>query len=143
MTRMLLTRAAFDRVQPQLGALQDRLEWILMERHGSLDYRGRTVAPRDAGAECAWVSHDLFTDGLVPRFSDVLREQDGLAWVQSAGAGFDHPMFAMLAGMGVRLTTNHGQAVGMAEYVLWGVLDHFQGGRMLELPAARRRSTRM
>jgi len=28
----------------------------------------------------------------------------------------------------VTLTTSHGQAVGMADYVLWGVLDHFQRG---------------
>jgi phosphoglycerate dehydrogenase-like enzyme len=48
--------------------------------------------------------------------------------VQSATAGFDHPMFGQLVSKGVSLTTSHGQAVGMADYVLAGVLDHFQRG---------------
>src|SRR5258708_38894289 len=39
---------------------------------------------------------------------------------------------------GARLTTSHGQAVGMADYVLAGVLDHFQRGP--ERRAAQARS---
>src|SRR6185436_10591794 len=53
-------------------------------------------------------------------------QSSDLKWVQSAGAGVDHPMFVKLAEKGVRLTTNHSQAVGMAEYVVGGVLSHFQ-----------------
>ena len=35
---------------------------------------------------------------------------------------------AQLVSRGVRLTTSHGQAVGMSDYVMAGVLDHFQRG---------------
>jgi len=37
-------------------------------------------------------------------------------------------VFGTFVRRGVRLTTSHGQALGMAEYVLAGVLDHFQHG---------------
>jgi len=48
--------------------------------------------------------------------------------VQSSAAGFENTMFAQLVGKGARLTNNHSQAVGMSEYVLWGVLDYLQRG---------------
>src|SRR5580704_11679889 len=56
----------------------------------------------------------------------ALLNAPALQWVQSAAAGFDHPIFAQLVNKGVRLSTSHGQAVGIADYVLAGVLDHFQ-----------------
>jgi hypothetical protein len=48
--------------------------------------------------------------------------------VQSGAAGFDNPVFGAIVQKGARLTTSHGQAVGMADYVLWGVLDYLQRG---------------
>jgi phosphoglycerate dehydrogenase-like enzyme len=48
--------------------------------------------------------------------------------VQSAAAGFDNQIFRQIVANGARLSISHGQAVGIADYVLWGVLDHFQNG---------------
>jgi glyoxylate/hydroxypyruvate reductase len=51
-----------------------------------------------------------------------------LRWVQLSGAGIDDPGFAQLFAAGVRITTHHNHAASIADYVLWGVLDHFQRG---------------
>src|SRR5690606_21490530 len=59
----------------------------------------------------------------------LVGELQSLRWVQSEGAGYDHPVFATLAERGTILTNNHSQSIGIAEYVLWGVLEHFQCAR--------------
>jgi phosphoglycerate dehydrogenase-like enzyme len=58
----------------------------------------------------------------------ALLKSPSLKWMQSGAAGFDNPVFAQIVAKGTRLTTNHSQSVGMAEYVLATVLDHFQRG---------------
>jgi phosphoglycerate dehydrogenase-like enzyme len=58
----------------------------------------------------------------------ALLKAPSLRWLQSGAAGFDNPVFAQIVAKGARLTTNHSQSVGMAEYVLATVLDHFQRG---------------
>ena len=50
-----------------------------------------------------------------------------MRWFQSPGAGTDHPVFALLAERGVRITTAHVNSIPIAEYVLRAVLDHLQG----------------
>ena len=59
--------------------------------------------------------------------------------MQSSAAGYDSPVFGMIVSKGAQLTTNHSQAIGMSEYVLATVLDHFQRGpeRRIEQAAAR------
>ncbi len=67
-----------------------------------------------------------------------------LIWMQSGAAGYDHPIFRQVVEKGARLATSHGQAVGMAEYVVAGVLDYFQGGperRAAQASGAWRRLT--
>ena len=44
------------------------------------------------------------------------------------GGRFDHPIFGQIVAKGARLTTDRSQAVGISEYVLATVLDHFQRG---------------
>jgi phosphoglycerate dehydrogenase-like enzyme len=125
LTRILLSEVAFQRIRPRLDA---QLECVLMDRQGVLRLGDVELAPEDARPECGWIGHELFADGLVEHYGDVLLQSPALKWVQSGGAGLDRPIFGALLGKGVRVTTNHSQAVGMADYVLWGVLDHFQGG---------------
>jgi phosphoglycerate dehydrogenase-like enzyme len=128
MIRLLLTTTAYDRLETRLSALPGPFDCLRMGRDGVVRRAGTALTRDDAGPDCAFLSHDLFSDRLIPQFSNALEQAPALRWVQSAGAGIDHSIFKMLARKGVRLTTNHSQAVGMADYVLWGVLHHFQGG---------------
>ncbi|HEY0106018.1 MAG TPA: D-2-hydroxyacid dehydrogenase [Rhizomicrobium sp.] len=142
MNRILLTETAFHRVQPRLGGPASGLECLTMDKDGIVRLGGREISADDARPDCGWLSHDLFVDAVAARYLGVLMQSPALSWVQSAGAGLDHPVFAMLAQKGVRLTTNHSQALGMAEYVLWGVLDHFQGGKAHAAEQAAQRWTK-
>lgn len=142
MIQMLLTQTVFERLQPRFGALTKQLECITMDGTGRLKLGGKDIAEDDAAPLCAFISNDLFTDSLVSRFADLLAKSNALEWAQSAGAGTDHSLFARLAKKGVRLTTSHGQASAMADYVLWGVLHHFQNGRARLAEQAAHRWTR-
>ena len=129
MTHILLTQTAFRRLRSQLSDIPG-LVCLTMDTGGVVRLGDGQEVQGDPAFDCAWVSSDFFTSGIAKHFFDGLERSTTLAWVQSAGAGTDHPIFAMIAGKGARLSTSHHQADGMAEYVLWGVLDHFQGGRL-------------
>ncbi len=126
MTRIQITETALARLRPRLDALAPHFDYVVMDRAGILRFEGRAVSPEEARPECGFLSNDLFFAPFQLDYVDALVRSPALKWVQSCGAGLDHPMFARLARRSdIRLTTNHSQAVGMAEYVMWGVLDHF------------------
>jgi phosphoglycerate dehydrogenase-like enzyme len=123
-TRVLVSDTVFRRLQPRFGALASQLECLVMDDDGVIRLDGREMPAAEANPECGLISHDVFFNHK--HYLAALMHSTQLKWVQSAGAGVDHPMFVMLAEKGVRLTTNHSQAVGIAEYVMGGVLSHFQ-----------------
>jgi len=129
MTRILITRFAYRRLQAKLAAIPG-LTCLTIDLDGVMRRDDSDEVPADSDFDCTWVSNDFFTSGIAKIFIDTLRASKTLDWVQSVGAGTDHPIFPMIAHKGARLSTSHHQADGMAEYVLWGVLDHFQGGRL-------------
>ena len=141
MESVLLSETALRRLRHRLQPWAKRLDVLTMGPDGAVRLDGREIAPNDPGPDCALLSNDLFHTGLVATFADVLVKSDSLRWVQSAGAGVDHPAFSALAGKGVRLTTSHGQATIMADYVLWGVLDHYQRGSLIATEQAAHRWT--
>ncbi len=100
----------------------------MMDATGALSIDGGPIAAEDAAPTIAWATADLFATPVARDFMVTLLKSPGLKWLQSASAGVDNPVFGQLVSRGVRLTTSHGQAVGMADYVLAGVLDHFQRG---------------
>jgi phosphoglycerate dehydrogenase-like enzyme len=114
----------------------------VMDEDGIVRLNGREISPEAASPECALLSHDIFFASFAMSYLGVLMKSIALKWVQSAGAGVDHPLLVMLAEKGIRLTTNHGQAVGMAEYVMWGVLNHFQRGKAHAIEQAAHRWTK-
>jgi len=127
MIRMQLTETALDRLRPRLDALALPLDYVVMDEAGVLRLDGREVTPEEARPQCGFLSNDLFFAPFQMAYVDALVASPALEWVQSCGAGLDHPMFVRLAERtDIRLTTNHSQAIGIAEYVMWGVLDHFQ-----------------
>lgn len=129
MTRIQMTQTTLDRLRPRLDALGHPLDYVVMDRDGVLRLEGREVTPEEASPECGFLSNDLFFAPFDMAYVDALIRSPALGWVQSCGAGLDHPMFLKLAERrDIRLTTNHSQAIGIAEYVMWGVLSHFHAG---------------
>jgi phosphoglycerate dehydrogenase-like enzyme len=125
--RLLFYQPAYRRLASRISEIAPDLEPVLMDDAGALSLNGQPIALDDAALDAAWTSSDIW-GGPIRDFAIAVLKSPGVKWMQSAAAGFDNPMFAQLVGRGVRLTTSHGQAVGMADYVLWGVLDHFQRG---------------
>jgi len=137
MARIQLTATALDRLRPRLDDLAQPLDYVVMDGAGVLHIDGRAVTPEEARPDCGFISNDLFFAPFQMAYIDSLVASPALRWVQSCGAGLDHPMFVSLARRGdIRLTTNHSQAVGIAEYVMWGVLDHFQIGAAQPIQSA-------
>jgi len=66
-----------------------------------------------------------------------------LRWVHTGAAGVDGPIWRQLVDKGAELTTGHGQAVSIAEYVLAGVLEYFQRWPERHAAQAERRWARL
>ena len=124
--RVLLSAVAHGRYWTRLA--RSGVEPLVVGRDGELRLDGATPVGRDAAdIEVAWGTSDLFLDGEPLRpFFGVLRRSRTLRWFQSAAAGYDGPVFAELAGRGVRLTNAHANSIPIAEYVMRAVLDRFQ-----------------
>ena len=128
MTRLLIYEPSFRRIEAEIRKFEPGLDVILMDGAGALTSNGKSLEAADAAPDAAWLSEALYMSPQTRTFVGILLAAPALKWVQSAAAGFDNPLFARLVRSGARLTTSHGQAVGMADYVLWGVLDAFQRG---------------
>ena len=138
MPRLLITRPAYRRLQPHLASLAG-LVCLVMDEQGVVRRDDAEDINGDPAPDCALVSNDYFGSAVAPHLRAALEKAPRLGWVQSVGAGTDNPIFVMLARKGVPISTNHGQADGMAEYVLWGVLDYFQGGKARAVDQAAHR----
>lgn len=128
MTRLLIYEPSFRRIKDELAAHGPGLAPLVMSADGAISLAGEPLTAEDADPRIAWANSEVFESPAARAFMVALLKAPRLQWLQSGAAGFDHPVFAQLAAKGVRLTTSHGQAVGMADYVLAGVLDHFQRG---------------
>ena len=128
MKRLLIYEPSFRRVERRISDIAGSLEVLLMDEAGAITLNGAPVSPDDAQPDIGWASADVFFGPAGRHYMIALLKSGRLNWVQSAAAGFDNPVFRQFVEKGVTLTTSHGQAVGMAEYVIAGVLDHFQRG---------------
>jgi phosphoglycerate dehydrogenase-like enzyme len=126
--RLLIYEPSYRRLEAAITGLGDKVEPVLMRDDGSLTLAGEPVSLEAAQPQAAWANNETFFGPAARNYSVAMLKSPSLKWLQSGAAGFDHPIFGQLVQRGVRLTTSHGQAVGMADYVLWGVLDHFQRG---------------
>jgi phosphoglycerate dehydrogenase-like enzyme len=125
--RLLIYEPSYRRLRSEIEAL-GHVEPVIMDPAGGLSLAGRRIGLEEARIEAAWANNDTWQSPVGRDYSVAILKSPTVKWLQSGAAGFDHPMFGQLVRRGVRLTTSHGQAVGMADYVLWGVLDHFQCG---------------
>lgn len=128
MARLLIYEPSYRRVRAALARFGRSIEPLIVDREGKITLAGEPVTPEEAQPEIAWFSGDLYQKPAAGPFVQTMLASDDLKWFHSAAAGFDHPMFQRVAAKGVRFTTSHGQAVGMADYVVAGVLDVFQRG---------------
>jgi len=126
--RLLIYEPSFRRLEAEIAALGPGVEPLLVGEAGEVTLHGQPVATEAVEAEAAWTNADVFFSPVARQFMVAMLKSPGLKWVQSGAAGFDNPVFGQIVQKGARLTTSHGQAVGMADYVLWGVLDALQGG---------------
>jgi phosphoglycerate dehydrogenase-like enzyme len=126
MTRLLIYGPSYRRIADEVARRAPSLEVMTMDEAGAISLDGSPIDAGEANPDAAWVDHGLFTGPAVRPFVIALLKAPALKWLQSAAAGYDNPMFRQLVAKGVILTTSHGQAVGMADYVVAGVLDHFQ-----------------
>jgi len=125
--RLLIHDASYRRLKDRIDALAG-VEPVIMSSDASLSLDGKPIALEAAALEAAWTNNDVWFGRNGRDFAIAILKSPTIKWMQSGAAGFDNPMFGQVAQRGVRLTTSHGQAVGMADYVVWGVLDHFQRG---------------
>jgi phosphoglycerate dehydrogenase-like enzyme len=128
MTRILVYEPSLKRIEARLPAAAKDVAFVTVDDAGALKLNGQEIAIEDANPDIGWMTVELFGAPASRNFFVSLLKAPALKWVQSAAAGFDNPAFKSLIANGARLTTNNAQAVSMAEYVLWGVLDHFQRG---------------
>jgi len=125
--RLLIFEPSLRRIEGELAAL-GQVEPLVVNREGGITLAGAKIESDEAAPEIGWFSGELYQQPAMPAFVRATLASPELKWFQSAAAGFDNPFFARIIAKGARLTTSHGQAVGMADYVLAGVLDHFQRG---------------
>ncbi len=128
MTRVLIYEPTYRRLEARFAALGVAFEPVLVSESGEVTVDGKPATADEAQPEAAWANHEVFGSPAARTFMVALLKSHALKWVQSAAAGFDNPVFGQIVQKGAKLSTSHGQALGMAEYVLWGVIDHFQHG---------------
>lgn len=141
--RLLIYKPSFQRLEASIAGAAPAIDCVLMDENGELSLNGLPISLEQAAPEAAWVNDQTFFGPAARDFSRALLKSPSLKWLQSGAAGYDHALFVQLVERGVTLSTSHGQAVGMADYVLWGVLDHFQGGRARRDAQAARRWDRL
>jgi len=126
--RLLIHEKSYRRVEAAIAAHGPAVEPLLLNDAGEVTLNGQALSLDDARPEAAWANSDVFFSGGMRAFATAALKAADLKWVQSGAAGTDHALFGQFVQKGAILTTSHGQAVGIADYVLWGVLDAYQGG---------------
>lgn len=91
----------------------------------------------DLAPDVVFISNDIFY-GPVKACMQIVADTPQLAWLQSAAAGVEAPVFRTHLERGGRLTRAHVTAVPISEYVMQAVLACFQEpARLAEQRAAR------
>ncbi len=143
MTRLILFEPAHRRVAAELARLAPDLELALVSPEGAITLGGQPIDDETAQPDWGWFSADSgFGAGGRSLFLAMLKSQR-LQWVHTGAAGVDGPIWRQLVDKGAQLTTGHGQAISIAEYVIAGVLEHFQRQAERRAAQAARRWARL
>ncbi|MCC5886017.1 MAG: D-2-hydroxyacid dehydrogenase [Gammaproteobacteria bacterium] len=122
--QILMYRPSFELMKAELSRRQ--VDALILEHDGTLvDPEGRPCP--DAAPTAAWFSRELIVTPGAPVRDFIKRVHGGsVEWVQSAAAGYEHPVFQGILDAGIRLSSSDGNSAGIAEYVLAEVLACFQ-----------------
>jgi phosphoglycerate dehydrogenase-like enzyme len=143
LTRLLIFEPAYQRVAAALEPLKDRIELAIVHADGRITCEGETLDTDTAQPDWGWMSADsAFGAGARNLFVAMLKS-NRLSWVHTGAAGVDNPVWGQLVARGAVLTTGHGQAISIAEYVLGEVLGHYQRLPERRAEQAARRWTRL
>ena len=143
MTRLVLFEPAHRRVAAGLARLAPELELALVDTQGAITLGSQPISDDAVQPDWGWFSADSgFGAAGRALFVAMLKAQK-LAWVHTGAAGVDNPVWRQLVDKGAALTTGHGQAISIAEYVVAGVLEHFQRWPERHAEQAARRWTRL
>jgi phosphoglycerate dehydrogenase-like enzyme len=125
MKRLLMIEPAYRRVAAAQAPLNDRIEIAVVGDDGKITCNGEAFDTETAQPDWGWMSNDAFGGGSRELFVAMLKS-NRLTWVHTGAAGLDNPVWGQLVAKGALLTTGHGQAISIAEYVMGEVLSHFQ-----------------
>ena len=104
------------------------MRYVLMDGAGALACEDKRTSAVEASVEVTWAGSEAFIEGLFPALATHAMASPRSKWFQSGAAGVDHPMFDRLLQQGIRVTACHAPAEAVADFVIAGVLDHFQRG---------------
>ena len=137
--RLLIYEPALRRVETALEPFKDQLQLLVVDSQGVIAHGAETFDADTAQPDAGWLSADAVMGPAQRSLMVGLLKSNDLKWVHTGAAGLDHPIWAQLVDKGAVLTTGHGQALCIAEYVLAKVLAMFQriGERRAEQAAHR------
>ena len=143
MTRLILFEPAYRRVKAELQRLAPDLELALVSTEGAITLDGKPLDDEAAQPDWGWFSADSGFGAAGRTLFVAMLKSQRLAWVHTGAAGVDGPIWRQLVDKGAELTTGHGQAISIAEYVLAGVLEYFQRWPERHAAQAERRWARL
>jgi len=121
-----MSEPAYQRVAAAIEPMKDRFELAIVDTDGKITCDGATLDVDSAQPDWGWLSGEAsFGPGGRNLFVALLKSPN-LSWVHTGAAGLDNPIWAQLVDKGATLTTGHGQAISIAEYVMGEVISHFQ-----------------
>ena len=124
--RLMIYEQALRRVARDIEPFQGQVQWLVIDHEGRVTCDGQTFDDDTAQPDGGWMAADGGGGAAQRTLMVGLLKSQTLKWVHTTAAGVDHPVWAQLVDKGAVLTTGHGQALCIAEYVLAEVLSHFQ-----------------
>jgi phosphoglycerate dehydrogenase-like enzyme len=116
--QLLLSRAAYERIEPQLQRIAPDLDVVTVGAAETLEHNGIAIDPNAIDPHIAYMSFELLASGLLPMFLARVAAAQKLQWMQLLFAGLDHSSCKPAILRGVRLTKSTAQAISVAEYVI-------------------------
>jgi phosphoglycerate dehydrogenase-like enzyme len=141
--RLLIYEPALRRVEKEIEPYRSQLQLLVVDSQGAITCGGETFDADTAQPDAGWMSADSVMGPAQRSLMVGLLKSRNLKWVHTGAAGVDHPVWAQLVDKGAVLTTGHGQALCIAEYVLAEVLASFQRITERRAEQAARRWTRL